>query len=208
MLSLCQLIFVRILYSYQCIFFQHFFITSSAALYKNLVFTKFMMLSTMFYFFLFKMAEICCLPHETHFNDVWYKRSWVLMVQALLPCDNDLLFKMFLNYTKCGIYCCLSCVSQADLAAEMWWNDHIKLVHVSEFVILFCSPLWNFLLTLLQFKYDLAYCPSFERKHVWETWCKCATIGHSMFVFFKFHVGIKMVNVYTCKWCGGDAIAA
>jgi hypothetical protein len=55
------------------------------------VFVKFMMVSALFYFFLFTKAEICFLPHETHFSDVWYKRSWVLMVPPLLPYDNDLL---------------------------------------------------------------------------------------------------------------------
>jgi len=45
----------------------------SAALYKNLVFVKFLMVSALFYFFLFTKAEICYLPHETHLCDVWYE---------------------------------------------------------------------------------------------------------------------------------------
>jgi len=42
----------------------------SAALYKNLVFVKFVMVSALFYFFVFTKAETCCLPHEAHFCDV------------------------------------------------------------------------------------------------------------------------------------------
>jgi len=53
--------------------FSFYFTIASAALYKNLVFVKFMY--ALFYFFLFTNTEICCLPHETHFSDVWYKRS-------------------------------------------------------------------------------------------------------------------------------------
>jgi len=74
--SLHGLIFMRIFFIHISAYtFNTCFIIASAVLYKNLVFVKFMMVFALFYFFLFTKAEICCLPHETHFSDVWYKRS-------------------------------------------------------------------------------------------------------------------------------------